>query len=225
MDHTKTNFSRRQLIKNGLGWGGLAATVIASTSKAITDRCLGTAAQTEGPFYPKTKPKDEDWDLTRVSGSAKVAEGEIIVIHGIVMDRLCRPVPNALVEIWQACATGRYNHPGDTNPAALDPNFQYWGRAVTNAEGEYRFKTIRPGAYPASPTWVRPPHIHFKVHALGFHELTSQLYFSGDPLNDKDAILQKLSEEERRGVMVDLTSPEVPSVPRSGKFDIVLSRV
>jgi protocatechuate 3,4-dioxygenase beta subunit len=137
------------------------------------------------------------------------------------------PVPNALVEIWQACATGKYNHPGDPNPAKLDPNFQYWGKAITDANGKYDFKTIIPGHYPASANWERPPHIHYKVHALGFHELTTQLYFAGHPLNDRDLILQDLKPAERELVLMETidAGPGFEPGAKKGVFDLSLRRV
>ncbi|TNF00629.1 MAG: hypothetical protein EP326_06220, partial [Deltaproteobacteria bacterium] len=146
---------------------------------------------------------DKNNDLTRVKGKIMSATGQIAILKGIVQDDMCRPVKGAMVEIWQACHTGKYNHPSDPNPAKLDPNFQYWGQAITNEKGEYSFKTIVPGAYPADNTWIRPPHIHFKVHLRGYEELTSQLYWKGHPLNKKDRILQSLPKEERDRVLVD----------------------
>ncbi len=74
-----------------------------------------------------------------------------------------------MIELWQACASGRYNHPRDTNRAALDTNFQYWAQVRTDSGGNFSVKTIKPGAYPASPTWIRPPHIHIKVHKADIH--------------------------------------------------------
>ena len=90
------------------------------------------------------------------------------------------PIPGARVEIWQANTYGRYTHPGDTNPAPLDPNFEGYGVQITDAEGRYRFKTIKPGAYPAAQGWTRPPHIHFKVETKT-NWLVTQMYFYGEP--------------------------------------------
>ena len=113
-----------------------------------------------------------------------------MLVQGRVLDSQCRPIAGADVEIWQACASGRYNNPKDDNPAAIDPHFKYWGETRTDANGAYQFKTIVPGAYPADTDWMRPPHIHFKVSRLGFHELVTQMYFAGNPLNDQDQILK-----------------------------------
>jgi len=218
--------SRRKFFGTGLAAAGFMAgsSAIARTLEAV---CTVTPAQTEGPFYPLHDQPDEDNDLTNVRGSAAIAAGERVYIVGQVLDASCAPVANALVEIWQACASGKYNHPNDTNPAPLDPNFQYWGKAVTDSNGNYQFKTIVPGAYPADVGWIRPPHIHFKVHKLGFHELTTQMYFAGQKLNDEDKILLQLSPSQRQQVIVAVGAPQTGMDPAAKlcKFDLTLTRV
>lgn len=212
--------SRRNLIlKSLIGAGGLA--VASKDLKAAMQSCGLTPAQTEGPFYPIEDQKDKDNDLTFVNGKTQKAKGKVVILTGVVQDDQCRPVENALVEIWQACETGKYNHPGDPNPAKLDPNFQYWGRAVTNAKGEYSFKTIRPGHYQATSTWVRPAHIHLKVHRRGYEELTTQVYFKNDPYNNGDRILQSLSLSERKNVIVDFK--KMPHQEDTGEFNITIT--
>lgn len=220
--------SRRQALKTSfIAMGALASTSV--IGNAFAALCRGkTPEQTEGPFYPVEDQLDKDSDLTFVNGRFGKAKGQVIYIGGTVRDENCQPVAGAVVEIWQACATGRYNHPSDTNPAELDPNFQYWGQATTDEYGNYLFKTILPGAYQASEDWVRPPHIHFKVHKLGFHELTSQLYFSEfADLNSKDLILKGLRPSEREKVIVQLreSAPDRESGSQSSEFDIVISAV
>jgi protocatechuate 3,4-dioxygenase beta subunit len=196
MDSDKT-LQRRNFLKLGVG----AIALSAPLAKAA-ELCLGpTPEQTEGPFYPIKDQADKDWDLVLVKGRAKPAKGEIVFIQGRVLDADCNPVPDALVEIWQACASGKYNHPNDPNTATLDPDFQYWGRAITDVDGKYQFRTIKPGAYPADADWWRPPHIHYKVHKRGFVELTTQLYFEGEKLNDDDKILQRLSRADQEKVI------------------------
>ncbi len=230
----KDSISRRGLIRNTIATGALGSVLFGSKLFAsIADACGITPPQTEGPFYPVKLPVDKDADLTRFAGQTASPLGEVIQIFGIVQDEKCNPVPKALVEIWQACASGRYNHPGDESGLPLDPNFQYYGKAVTDQNGKYEFKTIRPGHYPAGGDWIRPPHIHFKVFARGYRDLTSQLYFSGksiggdlgkliDDLNRKDAILQEVPASERDAVIVDI--PEVMGV-RRGRFDITVKKV
>ena len=214
--------SRRNYMKSAM----LSVGALAMGVKALgASDCFLTPEQTEGPFYPDKEAKDKDHDLTFVKGSRERALGEVVIIKGVVRDYPCAPIENAVVEIWQACATGRYNHSGDPNPAELDPNFQYWGRAITNNEGEYSFKTVRPGHYRATNRWMRPSHIHLKVYRRGYEELTTQVYFKGDPYNENDRILQSLSEEEQRRVVVDFRHPtdeggELIEGPKVGKFDI-----
>lgn len=207
-------FSRRTALKAALG--GLAATA-ASALPAATPR------QTAGPFFPKRDQADKDLDLTRIAGHEKAALGEVCVIEGRVLDEDGKPVADALVDIWQANHHGRYDHEADPNPAPLDPDFQGWARLRTDAEGRYRVRTIKPGAYPVEAGWSRPPHIHFKVARRGFHELTTQMYFAGDPLNDVDRLLLAIPEADRPQLVVAF-STATEGAPRAGVFDIVLKR-
>ncbi len=218
------NSSRRHVLKASLG----ALGVLASTSalaRTFEAACHTTPAQTEGPFYPVKDQEDKDDDLTAVRGRPQRAQGQVIYIGGLVSDENCRPVPGALVEIWQACASGRYNHPGDENPAPLDPDFQYWGRAVTDANGEYRFRTILPGAYQADTDWIRPPHIHYKVHRKGFHELTTQMYFSGNEYNAADKILQAVPAGERSSVIITFAAADFDAGALVGRFNLTIRKV
>lgn len=190
--------NRRSLLKSA--FGGVAAT---GAIKVMGLCGLGaTPEQPLGPFYPEKRQFDEDNDLTFVKGRSGTAKGDIIYLAGTVTDENCQPIKGALVEIWQACETGRYNHSGDPNVnAKLDPNFQYWGKDVSRDGGLYNFKTIVPGEYPANSTWVRPPHIHFKVQCHGYKELVTQLYFAGVENNKYDLILQSLSAEDKSKVV------------------------
>lgn len=216
--------SRRNYIRNAL----LSASALLVGNKLVkANSCLLTPEQTEGPFYPELDQNDKDNDLTILKGSKRRALGEVIIIHGVITDESCQPVDSALVEIWQACESGKYNHSGDPNSAKLDPNFQYWGRSITNNRGEYSFKTIRPGHYPASSSWMRPSHVHVKVHRRGYEELTTQMYFSDDPHNSKDRILQSLSRDEKKKVIVDFKQSKssfrlVNSSPKRGRFDMTI---
>lgn len=219
--------SRRRLL-TGASLGAASLVAISPVAEAALNCGVATPSQTEGPFYPVHDQVDKDNDLTKVQGKYGKARGQLIYVQGQVLDEDCKPVPNALVEIWQACVTGKYNHDNDPNPAPLDPNFQYWGRDITDKEGKYIFRTIIPGEYPADQDWVRPPHIHFKVAKRGFHELTTQMYFAGHNLNKRDRILLSLSKEERDSVIVDFKKAN-PSryEPGSGVgiFNIVLRKV
>jgi protocatechuate 3,4-dioxygenase beta subunit len=193
------NKNKRTFIKSLAVTGGLlGATSLASAQELCG---LKTPKQPQGPFYPRADQIDKDADLTQLMGSSEKALGQVIDLKGRVTDSQCVPIANAFVEIWQACASGRYNHPADPNQAPLDPHFQYWGVVKTSALGEYAFRTILPGAYPADENWIRPPHIHFKVHKWGYQELITQLYFEGDSLNDQDLILQRIPQIERGQVV------------------------
>jgi protocatechuate 3,4-dioxygenase, beta subunit len=183
-----------------------------------------TPDQTEGPFYPIVDQVDKDADLVIVQGSTEIAEGNIVIVQGVLTDQHCLPVENALVEIWQACKTGRYNHPSDPNTAALDPNFQYWGKAITDKNGFYRFRTITPGSYPADTDWMRPPHIHFKVSRLGYIELITQMYFSGEALNDKDLILRRLKKSDQEKVIIPFQS-QIGIPHPTGVFNIQIEKI
>lgn len=164
-------------------------------------------------------------DLSVVDG--KTAMGERIIVAGRVTDENGRPVPNAMVEVWQANASGRYHHARDQHDAPLDPNFLGQGRVITDSEGRYRFTSIRPGAYPwrnPGPGW-RPQHIHFGLHGTGFAQrLITQMYFPGDPLLAFDAVFQGGGEAAARDRLVAVLDPELmqPDWALGYRFDIVL---
>lgn len=130
-----------------------------------------TPNDTEGPYYPIERQSDEDNDLVIVNGKLKPARGEVLYLTGVVSNENGTPRSNAIVEIWQTDANGLYKHPRDKSEGSRDPFFQYWGRAKTDKEGKYSFKTIIPGQYEP-----RPPHIHFKVWVDEKVVLTSQMY-------------------------------------------------
>lgn len=185
-----------------------------------------TPKQPLGPFYPVQFPVDTDIDLTRMSGRSKRAIGELMIVHGVVTDDFCRPVKGAIVEIWQACHTGKYNHPSDTSENPLDPDFQYYGTMKTNEKGEYSFKTIKPGSYLASETWRRPPHIHYKVSLRGYRELVTQLYFEGDVLNQHDLILQDIHPDDQKKVVVNFKKELINGEQiLKGQFDMTIKRL
>lgn len=218
--------SRRNFLK--MGSGALGVAVLANPiSKAIANACGLTPPQTAGPFYPGNSQFAVENDLTQVPGQTQRAEGQVIYVKGQVVDQNCVPIVGANVEIWQACHSGKYNNPKDTNPAKLDPYFRYWAETYTSETGEYWFKTIIPGAYPADDTWKRPPHLHFKITKLGFRELVTQMYFQGNPLNESDLILHQLSPAERSTVIVDFIPTGVFGDLNAlvGKFDIALRSV
>ncbi|MEY4631167.1 MAG: hypothetical protein RIQ81_1287 [Pseudomonadota bacterium] len=196
---------RRNTLKAaGLAGMGLLSSGLLASGIAKAALGVKTPAQPEGPFYPVKDQLDKDADMTQVRGRGEAALGESVILAGIVRDAdTSAPVEGALVEFWQACASGKYDHPSDPNTAPLDPNFQYWAQVKTDGQGRFSLKTVRPGAYPAGDGWVRPPHIHVKIHRQGYPSLTTQIYFAGEALNDQDLILQRLSPAQRELVIVE----------------------
>lgn len=184
-----------------------------------------TPKQTEGPYYPETaieKQLFNDTDLLQKLPGHEFAKGQPIIVGGTVTDRKRKPIPGAVVEIWQACASGRYNHSRDERHRSrlLDNNFQFWGRAITGDDGEYSFTTIIPGSYPGRMA----RHIHFRIDAPSFERLTTQCYFSefGED-NARDSVYRGLDAKERELVTVELDKPADTARPWSGAFPIVLS--
>jgi protocatechuate 3,4-dioxygenase beta subunit len=178
-----------------------------------------------GPVFGHERVGASDHDLTRQHAGEPI--GERIIVAGRVMDEDGRPVPHTLVEIWQANAAGRYQHKLDTHAAPLDPNFTGAGRAMTDANGHYRFLTIRPGAYPWGnhPNAWRPAHIHFSLFGNAFAtRLVTQMYFPGDPLLPFDPIYNCVPDEQARQRMIstfELVLTE-PDYALGFRFDIVL---
>ena len=206
----KTN--RRTFIKSSIVGLGL----FASSAHAKQP----TPGEIEGPFYPVLAQKDQDFDLTTIKGKPDRAEGTTIIIQGQVQDTQGMPVENATIELWQANAAGRYRHPHETNTAPLDPNFQGWAIVPSGKDGKFRFITIYPGSYPASGTWIRPPHIHFKVSRRGYIEITTQMYFPRHKLNNSDRLLQRKSKEERELMIAH----KVQDNPEIYEYNIVLQK-
>jgi protocatechuate 3,4-dioxygenase, beta subunit len=178
-----------------------------------------------GPVFGHNAIRPDEADLTKQHKGEPL--GERIIVAGRVLDEDGRPVANTLIEAWQANAAGRYVHVVDQHPAPLDPNFTGAGRVVTDAEGRYRFITIKPGAYPwrnHHNAW-RPAHIHMSLFGPSFlSRVVTQMYFPGDPLFAFDPIYQSVPDEKARARMVskfslDLTEPEWAL---GYNFDIVL---
>ena len=140
-----------------------------------------------------------DNDLTKNFNKHNEPIGERILVYGKLLDENSKPIPNSLIEIWQANSGGKYRHSGDTYNAPLDPNFGGWGRCLTDENGNYYFKTIKPGAYPwpnGGNNW-RPAHIHFSIFGLSFlQRLVTQMYFEGDPLIAKCPIAQSINDKK-----------------------------
>ncbi len=216
--------NRRHLLKNSLLSAASILVLPQLVRAQVACEVQNTPPQTEGPFYPVINQVDTDADLIEFKGAMAPPKGRVILIEGHVQDQFCKPVRGALVEIWQACHSGRYNHPSDTNTAELDPNFQYWGKSITTADGFYSFRTIVPGAYPAADDWIRPPHIHYKVSCKGYVDLITQMYFAGEALNEEDKILQRLSLNDQKQVIAELKNPPLYPHPLA-VFNIFLEKL
>jgi protocatechuate 3,4-dioxygenase beta subunit len=184
-----------------------------------------TLTELTGPVFGSGTIGPLDHDLTRQHQGEPV--GQRIVVEGRVLDGDGRPVPHALVEVWQANAAGRYAHTADQWNAPLDANFSGGGRALTDAAGRYRFVTVRPGAYPwrnHHNAW-RPAHIHFSIFGQAFlSRLVTQMYFPGDPLLALDPIFNAVPDERVRHRMIaafDLGLTE-PAFALGYRFDLVV---
>ena len=175
-----------------------------------------TISELTGPGPAISAVTAEDADLTRNAGTGGEAIGQRIIVTGRVLDERGEPVPNTLVEVWQANAAGRYIHRRDQWPGPLDPNFLGIGRCLTDDQGVYRFLTIQPGAYPwrNHPNAWRPAHIHFSLFGPSLvSRLVTQMYFPGDQLFPLDPILNSIPTEAARGRLVSsydhgVTEPE-----------------
>lgn len=188
----------------------------------------GSASEITGPVFGHSDIDPGDNDL--ILNYAQPGEnpvGERIILHGRVLDENARPVPNTLVEIWQANAGGRYRHKKDTYLAAIDPNFGGCGRTMTDENGYYFFRTIKPGAYPWR-NWVnswRPAHIHLSLFGSGFAQrLITQCYFEGDPLIPLCPIIKTLPQADAVDMLtakMDMNAT-IPLDTMAYRFDLVL---
>jgi len=205
-------------------WPGYRSTILRCPKEPLVV-IPHTLSELTGPMYPYGRMEASDSDLTRQHAGEPL--GERIIVQGRVLDEDGRPIPQTLVEVWQANAAGRYAHRVDDHPAPLDPNFSGAGRTVTDEEGRYRFLTIRPGAYPwrNHPNAWRPAHIHFSLFGNGFlSRLITQMYFPGDPLMPLDPVLNSIPDERARRRLVstfDINATE-PEWALGFTFDIVL---
>jgi protocatechuate 3,4-dioxygenase, beta subunit len=186
---------------------------------AFAQALISTPEQTEGPYYPITLPLDTDNDLLVINSNITPAVGTIAYLSGKILDGSGSPIRDAHVEIWHADNTGAYIHPSSMGYAARDQNFQGFGRFLTGSTGEYLFRTIVPGLYTG-----RTRHIHMKVKVAGRQDLTTQVYFEGEPQNSSDMVLQGIQNAQQRGsVIVPFNAVAGSSVNAvAGAFDVVL---
>jgi protocatechuate 3,4-dioxygenase beta subunit len=181
-----------------------------------------TPSQTIGPFFAAGLVGSSEDDIANKPGAR--AQGMQIIVSGCVTDENGKPVRKALIEAWQANKWGKYEHPDDTTDAPLDPNFKGWGRVLTDPEGRYRLRSIKPGAYPnpGYDNWMRPPHIHYSIFAAGLMQrLITQLYFPDEPLNDIDPILNGIEDLDARASLIARRIGSKDGIEEF-EFDIVL---
>jgi protocatechuate 3,4-dioxygenase beta subunit len=184
-----------------------------------------TPSQTIGPFFALGLVNETDRDLACKVPDGPRAQGQPIFVSGRVTDERGNPVRKALIEVWQANRWGKYEHPDDRTDAPLDPNFKGWGRMLTDDDGRYRFRSIKPGAYPnpGYDDWYRPPHIHYSIFAAGLMQrLITQLYFPGEELNDIDPILNGIEALDERAALIARRAADEPDGSQHYTFDIVL---
>lgn len=181
-----------------------------------------TATAGEGPFYPNRLPLDTDNDLLILNDATTPGVGEITHLFGRVRSSSGQPLRNAFVEIWQADSTGSYVHTGGRQPTGNDGHFQGYGRFLTDAEGRYYFRTIKPIEYTLQGAF-RCPHIHVAVSTNGRRIFTTQMLVAGHPANARDNLVRGMSEAELRTLLVDFTPvADSPLGELNAHFDIVL---
>jgi protocatechuate 3,4-dioxygenase beta subunit len=203
-----------------------ASTVLRAPRQPLL-RLDPSVSELTGPVFGPDAVRPEDADLSRNASTGGEALGQRIHVTGRLLEEDGRPIPNALIEVWQANAAGRYLHKRDQHDAPLDPNFIGGGRVLTDAIGEYRFTSIHPGAYPWRNhynAW-RPSHIHFSIFGSMFaSRLVTQMYFPGDPLLPLDPIFNSVPSEHGRALMIARYAHDVtePDTALGYRFDIVL---
>ena len=174
-----------------------------------------TPSQTVGPFFAPSLIRPEF--ATMISAETR---GDRIVIEGRIIDGDEVPVSDAMVELWQANADGRYDHPEDAQEKRIDPAFHGFGRTATDLRGGFRFMTIRPGPVPTNEGVPQAPHINVSIFARGLlKRLATRIYFPDEPSNASDPLLNAISLERRQTLIARAESSPAGPVMR---FDIVL---
>jgi protocatechuate 3,4-dioxygenase beta subunit len=204
---------RRQILQTT---GALAAS---AALPAWAKELIATPQQMAGPFYPLDFPLDQDSDLVTVKGRSGIAHGEITNVGGRILGGSGKPQAGVRVEIWQVNGYGRYHHAGDDSDKPIDPNFQGYGTAITGADGAYRFRTVKPVAYPG-----RAPHIHFALTRKDFGAFTTQMYVAGAPENERDFLLSGIRDRRARASLIVALAPSSANTGElAGEFNIVLT--
>jgi protocatechuate 3,4-dioxygenase beta subunit len=207
---------RRRLIHGLMAAGVLGAVSPLARAAAL----IATPAQAKGPFYPLELPLDQDNDLVRVAGQSGRPVGTVIDVYGQLLDESGRPLQGVQIEIWQVNGYGRYHHRYDDQDKPWDPNFQGFGRTLTDAHGGYRFRTVRPVAYPG-----RAPHIHFALSDSRFATFYTQMYLAGAAENARDFLLSSVRDRKaRESLIVAMQPATAEGAEQAGRFDIVLGK-
>ena len=192
-----------------------AGLLLAAAAPAVAT--LLTPRQSAGPFYPEELPLDDDNDLVHVAGQDKPARGRVTDLSGRLLDVNGHPLAGMRIEIWQCDANGRYRHPRENAQRPMDPGFQGFGHTSSDAEGRYRFLTIRPVPYPG-----RTPHIHVAVYPPGERPFVTQLYVAGEASNDNDFLYRRVPAESRHLVTAAFEPTVSEQAELQASWDIVL---
>lgn len=216
MPHARRSVSRRGFVAR-MGLGLSAWSLPGAFATALTE----TARMMEGPFYPDRLPLDTDNDLLVINDAIDPAVGEITHLGGQILSASGEPLRNVTIEIWQVDSRGVYLHSQSEGGQRRDGNFQGYGRFLTNAKGEYYFRTVKPVPYPG-----RTPHIHVKVRRGDRELLTTQLFVKGEPQNERDGLLRQIVDPAARdSVLVDFRPLEGSTLGElRAEFNIVLGR-
>jgi protocatechuate 3,4-dioxygenase beta subunit len=188
-------------------------------------------ADVTGPRFAAGAVLAEEADLSRQAPGHPRALGQLITVSGRVFDDAGRPVPDCLVEIWHANASGKYIHHNDPSPVPEDANFRGRGRVVTDAQGRYSYRTVKPGGYAVPDDrpgdtvgWWRPPHIHLSLFGATFaSRLVTQMYFPGDPLNEADLILGRIPDKAARQRLIARYMPRTTSNSAEGDAPLLFN--
>ena len=218
---------RRVFLERALRAGTLGAATL-WTPGVLAEELIATPSSSalEGPFYPDKMPLDTDNDLLLVNDSITPAAGEVTHLYGTVSTRAGTPLRNAFVEIWQCDANQNYRHAdGVREDVPPDANFQGYGRFLTNAKGEYYFRTIKPVPYVIGDIF-RTPHIHFGVSRHGQRIFTSQMLVNGHPDNARDRLTSRIVDPvAKETILVDFDPlPGSKIGELTAHFDIVLGQ-
>ena len=194
-----------------------------TTRGLFAEQLTETAPSTEGPFYPDTMPLDTDNDLLIINDAITPAIGTVVYLDGRIMSASGEPIRNAFVEIWQVDAKGSYLHTGGRAKGGADTNFQGYGRFITDTQGRYFFRTIKPVSYTLGG--FRSPHIHVAISRNGRRVFTTQMATKGDATHAKDIVMSRMSQAEQDTILRDYVPlPGSHLGELTANFDIVLGR-